>query len=345
MDIKQLAELAGVSIATVSRVINDKKGVRPDVRERIKALVKEHHYRPNQLARGLVSKRSRVIGLLVPRVLNFYEDFVEAALSTCHSNEYSVMIASAFARFEGEVDNFYLMYEKQVEGIIYYASKVSDKHRAAMKTIGRNIPVVAIDYEPEANITMSCILNDNYSGARMAMEYLIEQGHHRIACIGGPQYHTMGLDRTKAYHDVMREHGLPVESGYLTSGDYDSISGEQCMISILNTSSIPPTAVFSANDQMVYGAVKALSDRNISVPDDISFVGYDDNSLSAFFHPGITTIRQDRYHMGKIAAHILLEEIRNPQAPKQRITLQHELIQRESVRRLEDQTSLTGRTS
>ncbi len=332
MNIKKIAELAKVSIATVSRVINNKPGVRDDVRKKIEKIIAQTGYRPNPMAQGLVHRKSNVIGLMVPRFVGYYSRRVEAVLKVCHENDYGVMMTSTMAHYEDELDNLNLMYEKRVEGIIIFADHCTGEFQAAISEIGSKIPIVMVDQVID-QLNIPSILQDNYSGAQQAVRHLIDYGHRAIACITAPSSDVQGKKRYRAYRDVLEDEGIPLEPAYVREGSYSIDSGYEEMAGILEKARERPTAVFACNDNMAIGAIHCLIQRDLKVPRDISVVGFDDIEFAAHFNPPLTTVRQDHEAAGTQAAELLLELIKHKTVPVKKIVLNQELVVRESVKK------------
>lgn len=333
MNIKKIAELANVSIATVSRVINNKPGVRAEIRTKVEQIIRQSDYRPNLMARGLVQKKSNVIGLMVPRFDGYYSERVEAILKVCHENGYGVMIASALKDYEDELDNLGLLYEKHVEGLIFFAAHWTPELNAMIRKISERTPVVMVDQVIE-ELNIPSILQDNYNGARQAVQHLIECGHRRIACISAPSSDPEGERRLEAFVDTMKEHNLPVEKRYIRQGLYSIESGCNEMEKLLAEPE-KPTAVFTANDNMAIGAINCIIKQGLNVPDDISVVGFDDILISRHFNPSLTTVRQDQVAVGTAAAELMLEYIRTKRVRVKKVILTQELVTRDSVKKLE----------
>jgi DNA-binding LacI/PurR family transcriptional regulator len=331
MNIKKIAKLANVSIATVSRVVNNRPGVRKEIREKIEKIIKETNYRPNQMARGLVQKKSNVIGLLIPRFDGYYSERAEAVLRVCNQNDYSVMIASAVEEYGGELDSLKLLYEKHIEGLIFFSAHYTPRHKELMKRISEQIPVVFVDMAEE-DLNIPSILQDNYDGARKAMKYLIQCGHRKIAFISSPYSDKEAVKRQHAYVDTLKEEGIKINEKYIREGTYSIDSGYREMGNILKLSKDRPTAVFCANDNMAIGAINCLKANGLEVPGDMSVVGFDDILIAKHFIPALTTVRQDQEAIGTQAAELLIEYKKNSEFRVKKIILHQELIIRDSVK-------------
>ncbi len=335
MNIKKVAKLADVSIATISRVVNNKPGVRKDIREKVEQIIRETHYIPNQMARGLVQKKSNVIGLLIPRFDGYYSERAEAVLKVCQQNDYSVMIASAVEEYGGELESLKLLYEKHIEGLIFFWAHYTPEYKELIEKISKKIPVIFVDHVDE-DLNIPAILQDNYDGARKAMKYLIENGHRRIAFISAPASDKEARRRYDAYIDTLKELKIDIYEKYIREGTYAIESGFTAMELILKETKVLPTAVFAANDNMAIGAINALKRHGYNVPDDVSIVGFDDIPIAKHFIPALTTVRQDQDAIGTQAAELLIEYKKNREFRVKKIILHQELIIRDSVKKINE---------
>lgn len=332
MNIKEIAKLAGVSVSSVSRVINKQPGVRREARERIKKIIDDTNYRPNLIARGLVQKKTNAIGLMVPRFHGYYSRIVDAVIRECNNRNYSVIITGAVGKFERETDNFYLLYERQVEGIVYYAAKITDEHKKILREIHKKIPITLIGHKfDEYNV--SSVLHDDYGGAKKAIEYLINNGHRKIALIKGPVYDMSAMERHRAYVDILKSHNIEINEEIISEGINSIETGFEAMNEILDkTKDI--TAVFASNDNMAIGAIKAIFKRGLSVPEDISVVGFDDIEFAENYRPALTTVHQNLSGTGKNAIELLFKQIETRGKDISDVVLTNDLVVRESTRKI-----------
>ncbi|SNY20723.1 transcriptional regulator, LacI family [Orenia metallireducens] len=335
MKIKDIAKLAGVSIATVSRVVNDKPGVRDEVREKVKEVIKEHEYKPNLIARGLSSKKSNIIGLLLPKFTAYYTEQVDAIINYCNQKGYRVMITSSVGRFEGELKNLNMLYKSQVEGILYFVGKMTEEKKENIEKINKEIPVVLLDQAIE-ELSIPAVLPDNYGGAVKAMNYLVNSGHKKIAFIKAPYYDLEGEKRYRAYQDIMKRNNFEIKEGYVQGSDYSIESGYKAMENILSKSDQMPTAVLASNDGTAIGAINYLREEGIEVPEDISVMGIDDIEIAKHFIPKLTTVKQDLYYVGDEAIKLLFDYIDNKDLKAKKLIVEQELVIRDSVRNLND---------
>ena len=333
MNIYELAKIAGVSSSTISRVMNNKPGVGEAVRQKIKGLLNETGYSPNLLARELSSRKTRVIGVVMPGINSFFTDRIEAINNICRNRNYSLMITANSKEHndeEAEIRNFELFYEKQVEGIIYFATKYTDRHRATIQKIIKRVPVVSIDRELDI-AGVPCVVHDNYSGAKEIMECLISEGHSRISFIQGPSYDMAARERFRGYRDVLNHRGTSIEKEWLMKGTWTFESGYSQTKTLLSNQTNIPTAIFAANDNMAIGSIKAIREAGLKVPEDISVAGYDDIQMATYCCPSLTTIRQDQFETGLKAIELLFNIIEENKVSVRKLLLVQKLMVREST--------------
>ncbi len=341
MTIKEIAKLAGVSTATVSRVINGDPGVKRDTRANVEKIILKTNYWPNLMARGLVKKKTNIFGLMMPRFDGYYSQRVEAILDVCSRHKYGVMIASGLAKYEEELENLNLLAKQRVEGIIYSAARITPRHKEVIAQITERIPMVLVDQAID-ELNIPSILQDNYRGAQKAMRFLLQCGHRRIAFIAPPRDDVEAEKRTTAFFDAMREGRHDVPDGYIQRGDFSIQSGSQGMEKILQGTGEPPTAVFAANDNMAIGAIGCLTRRGLRVPQDMSVMGFDDISIAQHFIPALTTVHQDQVAMGMQAAELIIEYKKYKKVRLKKIILEPELIVRNSVMRIGEVSETRG---
>lgn len=333
MTIKEIAKLAGISTATVSRVINGDPGVKKATRANVEKIILKTNYWPNLMARGLVKKKTNIFGLMMPRFDGWYSQRVEAILDVCSRHKYGVMIASGLAKYEEELENLNLLAKQRVEGIIYSAARITPRHREVIAQIIERIPMVLVDQAID-ELNVPAILQDNYRGARKAMRFLMDCGHRRIAFIAPPADDLEAEKRTTAFRDALREGGLVAADDLVQRGDFSILSGSQAMEQLLLGGGEPPTAVFAANDNMAIGAIDCLQRRGLQVPRDVSVMGFDDIAMARHFIPALTTIHQDQVAMGTQAAELIIEYKKYKKVRLKKIILEPELVVRDSVARI-----------
>lgn len=315
--LRDVAQKAGVAASTVSRILNNKESTIPisdETRRRVIEAAREIGYKPNIAARNLVQQQSfALIGAIVPHTVPevlsqpFYMMVLRGIAQQCQQNDYAVTIYFVNTDQEDKVATVYPRIANiPADGFILTMVKSSDK--LIPRFLEGNIPFVQIG-RPLLSAqwpTAQFVDVDNYLGASLAVEYLIQQGHRKIATIAAPQNMAAGVDRLKGYLDALQKAGLSTDPGWMHIGDFEPASGYAKMMKILDGPD-RPTAVFVAGDGMTIGVYKALKERRLSIPKDIAVVGFDDNPESANSAPPLTTIRQPTIQLGERAAMLLLQ--------------------------------------
>lgn len=308
--LEDIAREAGVSPSTVSRVLNGSKRVADDKRELILAAIKRQGYRPNLVARGLVLGSSMTIGVVMQDISSpFFARMVSGIEQGLAYSEYRPMFASTHWRVandESEAGSLQLLLERRVDGVIILASSIADDELRATATqtplviVARSVP----------GLEQQCIAIDNLEGGYRATRYLLGLGHTRIAHIAGTPGHPDAIDRLAGYHRALTEYGLAVEPGCIVEGAFTEESGVTAIEQLLGRGE-RFSAIFAANDQMAYGAMLGLYNHGYRIPTDVSLVGFDDQFLSAYTLPPLTTVRQPSIDMGRAAAEAILRLLHN----------------------------------
>lgn len=340
-NIKDVAEKAGVSITTVSHVINKTRYVSDDLCTRVFNAMEALNYRPNTLARSLRSGRSRTIGLVIPDISNlFFAEISRKIEDKGFEYGYSVILCNTDDNQDKEKSYIDVLLEKQVDGIIFIS--VGAANESIYKPIDVDIPIVVADRDIP-NSQSDVVLIDNQKGGYDATKYLISLNHHRIACITGPSLWTPSANRVKGFKQALAEAGIPCDESLIQTGNFRYESGESCMDNLLDNPN-PPTAVFVCNDMMALGAIRSIRENGKKVPEQISLVGFDNIPLSKTAYPSLTTMAQPIGEMAKIAVDLLIERIQIKQHLKRshdpvpefkRVVLEAQLIERESCSRFE----------
>lgn len=325
---RDVAERAGVSVTTVSHVINGTRHVSDELRNRVLEAMQALAYQPNALARSLRRNESCTIGMILPDAMNPY--FAEIARSiedTSFSEDYSVIICNSDGNLAKELNYINVLMEKRVDGIIFVAAGMSAEHIRMLQD--KRMPVVVVDRDSPGVMVDSVQIN-NAAGGWLATSHLIELGHTHIACIAGPSDVTPSGERVDGYRRALHEAGLPILAENIVRGDFHAASGYQITKELLARDK-RPTAIFACNDLMAIGALSAAKAMGFRVPEDISVVGFDDIYLAAYSNPPLTTVRQPKYEMGQLATKLLLERIQDPDLPPRTPLLDTELMIRAST--------------
>ncbi|CCO07915.1 LacI family DNA-binding transcriptional regulator [Desulforamulus hydrothermalis] len=304
--IKDVAKLAGVSVSTVSRVLNASGYVDKTTEERVMAAIKQLHYKPSQIARGLVSKKTKTFGLILPDITNpFFPELARGVEDEAQRHGYNIMLCNSDWDIEKEKMYLSLLQAKCVDGIILVGSRLREEYLA--KLLGTlKVPMVLLDRS--SGMGIHSISANNNLGGYLATKHLVDQGYRTIAHISGPQQSPSGQQRLAGYKNALAEGNIPYDEVLVTEGDYRISGGAAAMRRLLRLSS-PPDAVFCANDLMAIGALEVLQETGVKVPDEIALVGYDGIHLSKYVFPKLTTIIQPTYHMGTQAVQIIIDNL------------------------------------
>ena len=326
--IREVAESAGVSYATVSHVINNTRVVTQETRERVLAAMAALNYRPNALARSLRQGKTNTIGLVLPDSANpFFAEISRSIEDEAFRKGYSVFLCNTELDTQRELFYVDVLSKKQVDGIIFVAA--GDQADSLDFLLRQGMSVVMIDRDLP-NVEVDAVLTDHQLGGFLATQHLIELGHRRIACIAGPSSITPSAERITGYRKALEQAGLPFDEAMLIRGDYHAESGMEITKSILQMDP-RPTAIFALNDLMALGALRAASEANCSVPKDVAVVGYDDLELARFTSPPLTTIAQPKKEIGAQALTLLVDRISQKNRSPHRVVLPPELIVRGST--------------
>jgi LacI family transcriptional regulator len=329
--IREVAESAGVSYATVSHVINNTRLVSPETRGRVLAAMTALNYRPNALARSLRQGKTNTIGLVLPDSANpFFAEISRSIEDETFKKGYSVFLCNTELDIQRELFYVDVLSKRQVDGIIFVAA--GDQADSLDFLLSRNMPVVMIDRDLP-NVEVDAVLTDHQLGGYLATHHLLELGHTRIACIAGPSSITPSAERMIGYRQALEEAGLPFDEKLVLRGDYHAQSGMDITHTILQMNP-RPTAIFALNDLMALGALRAAAEAGCSVPSDLAVVGYDDLELSHFTNPPLTTIAQPKKEIGAQAVDLLVDRMSRKDRAPSRVVLPPELIVRRSTQTL-----------
>ncbi len=325
--IREVAKRAGVAPITVSRVINESGYVGEETRRRVNEAIAELDYVPNVLARGLRSKRTHTLGLLVTDITNaFWTTVARGAEDAAMQSGYSLFLCNTDEDVGKQEQYLRVLAAQRVEGVII-APASSDG--AALQPLAKaHLPHVVIDRRV-AGLQADLVLGDSAGGARMLVEHLLARGHRRIAHLGGPRGVSTADEREEGYRAALTAAGLQIDPALVRRGDYKQEGGYGQMQTLLAQGDLP-TAVFAANNALAVGALVALRERGLRVPEDVALVCFDDLPQASLIDPFLTVAAQPAYELGHHAVRLLLERQESPQRPPQTITLPVEIIVRRS---------------
>lgn len=330
-----VAEKAGVSLGTVSRVINNDAHVAPETRERVALVMHEMGYVANRQARSLKGSRTYVIGVLVPDLgTGYIGEIMRGIDSELALNQLDLMLFTTHRAAIKEANYVANMVQGMVDGLLVVLPRNPADYTGSLTR--RNFPFVLIDHQGTGE-PCPAVGATNWQGAYNATEYLIKLGHRRIGFITGSMDLGCALDRLDGYRSALRTHHMPEVPELIYEGDFNQPDG-YAGASVLLDLADPPTAIFASNDVMAMGAMDAVRNRKMHVPDDISVLGFDNIPQSAMVFPPLTTVLQPLEQMGRVATQMLLDILKNPDKDVGRIELPTELIVRDSTSISKDRT-------
>lgn len=327
--IKDVAQKANVSIATVSRVLHNLGGYSDQTKQKVDQAIKELKYQPNAIARGLINKRTQTIGVLFPDVSSsFSSDLLHGISEYVHEHNYSVIVCNTDQDGKRTLKYLQLLREKQVDGIIFSSEVLKQEYYDMLESM--NVPVVLVSSRTDyANVPYVKV--DDYQAAYDAVYYLITKGHRSISMISGTKGDPIaGTPRVEGYRKALEAHGIAFDSRYLVYGDFSYDSGCRAMEVLLRRTP-EATAVFAASDEMAIGALSVVTKHGMNVPEDISIMGYDDLRLARMVNPPLTTVRQPLYDIGMTASEKLIGMIETGEPAESQICT-HSIVERQTVR-------------
>ena len=324
-NIRDVARLAGVSVATVSRALSNPEKVSDESLEKVHNAIAQVGYRPNMLARNFRSARAYAVVVLVPDIANpFYSLFIRALEDRAQQKGYAVLLGDTRGTPEREMDYIRRVETRLADGIV----QLRPSSEKSQNNIPPDIPCVnacGCEYT-----TGPAIRIDNRAAAKTMVNYLISLGHKRIGVISGLKDNPHAIDRLEGYKEALAEAGIPFEKDLIGEGDFTMWSGLNAAFQFCNMK-VRPTAIFSMNDEMAIGAMQTLKNQGIRIPEDMSVTGFDDIAYSKYSDPSLTTISQPAEEMGKMAMDMLLKVIEGEPLSQRECVLPTEFIIRKST--------------
>ncbi len=326
--IKEIAKVANVSAMTVSRALNKSPGVREQTRKKIVKIANRLNYRPNRIARSLVSKKSGLISLIVEDIRNqFFAELARGIEDHARENGYNIIFCSTDNDTASLKSNIRLMMEIGVEGFILAAVRLNEPIVAEL--IDQKFPVVLVNRKSRHDRANYVVVN-NYTGAYQVTEHLIKCGYQKIGIITGAANLSTGIERYDGYRQALADNGLKFSKELVSQGPFTKAHGRaaaETMLALQNC----PEAIFAASDNLALGVIEAAADLGLRIPDDIALVGFDDTALSANPKIKLTTVSQKKYEMGELGVKILIDQINRQESEYvNRIVLEPQLVIRES---------------
>ncbi|MBR3380687.1 MAG: catabolite control protein A [Bacillus sp. (in: Bacteria)] len=328
--IYDVAREANVSMATVSRVVNGNPNVKPTTRKKVLEAIDRLGYRPNAVARGLASKKTTTVGVIIPDISSiFYSELARGIEDIATMYKYNIILSNSDQNTDKELHLLNTMLGKQVDGIVFMGGNITDVHVEEFKR--SPVPIVLAASVEEQAQTPS--VNINYEQAIYdSVQLLVEKGHKRIAFVSGPMSEPINSVRKLAgYKRALEEAGIAFDEALVAEGDYSYDSGIEALANLLEQSD-KPTAVIAATDEMALGVIHGAQDRGVSIPEDLEVIGFDNTRLSLMVRPQLTTVVQPTYDIGAVAMRLLTKLMNKEQVEDQIVELPHRIEERQSTK-------------
>lgn len=332
--IRDIARDAGVSTTTVSHVVNGTRIVSAAVKARVDASIENLGYVPNAAARSLRRNRTWSIGVVVPNCSNpFFAEMLAGVEDAAFAADISVILCNAHDDPQRQRRHLRLLTEKQVDAVLLLS--VGEDERLAGQLLGLAVPHVVVDRDV-AGLAVDSVRVDHAAGGRLAAVHLLDLGHRAIACITGPMALSSARQRHEGFVQEFERRGISLNDSMVCASDFTA-SGGYAAASRLLDSSNGPTAIFAANDLMAIGALRAVRECGLRLPDDLAVVGFDDIALASQSSPPLTTVAQPKAELGALAARVLIDRVARPDRSPVTHVLQPHLVVRESTSRAAEQ--------
>lgn len=322
--IKDVASKAGVSISTTSYALNNSSRVSEKTKARILKVAQELDFHPNGTARNLKMQKTNTIGFFVNDLGGpFYSELIQGVQEIASSNGYDLIICGNYGQNDSTVNKFLM--GRRVDGAIILAPGISDD--ILLKVAKSNFPIIVLDRDLKAECIYS-VLIDNEKGAYEAVNHLVGQGYHHILYLSGPDDSYDNKKRFYGYLRTLEANSIVYDEKWYIKGKFTEQSGYNAVTKLIETGNIPE-AIFSANDEMAIGAIRALENKGYKVPEDVAIVGFDDIRLSSYIQPKLTTVKHPKYELGILASHMLFRALKGEEVI-QSVVLSTDLVIRES---------------
>ena len=328
VSIIDVARRAGVSPATVSRVLNKTANVSPELKERVLSAVSELNYVPDPFAHGMRTKRTRSIGLIISDITNpFFPELARGVEDYVSSLGYSLILCNTDAKPENEKRYVELLLNKGIDGLMFTSLRIGEDVIRSLLNDG--IPCILVGRKPENIEGLVYVVTDNYRGGCIAGEYLFSLGHRRFAHISGPLDNSAGRERLAGFIDALKKRGIKEKDITIINSDFTMEGGYKSAEDILRLETLP-SGIFFANDAMAIGALQRFWEDRIGIPETFSIIGFDNIKVSGLVSPPLTTISQEIYNIGQLSARELIKIIEGEKGEP--VILEPKLIERRSCR-------------
>ncbi|MCQ2374726.1 MAG: LacI family transcriptional regulator [Salinivirgaceae bacterium] len=328
--IKDIAKELGVSVSTVSRALQDKPEISDETKQLVRDTAAKLQYRPNTMAVALKTRKTYSIGVVVPQIVSFfYATVVQGIEQVANELGYQVFVSSSNEDMIKEMQNVYGFLDHRVDGMIVSLSKATDEFVHIHRIEGDNVPLVLFD-RTSKEINVPKVVANDADAAYMAVSHLIENGAKRVALITGPEHMLIGRNRFRGYRAALTNHGLPIDNSLIVRCNLTVDNAKQATSELLNLKN-PPDAIFGINDDVAIGALYAIKEKGLSIPDDVAVVGFSNSRRSSYMEPALSTLDQNPLKIGILAAKLLFDQIEGkPVAEGKEIIVPATLIVRAS---------------
>jgi DNA-binding LacI/PurR family transcriptional regulator len=327
--ISDVAEKAGVSKATVSRVLNDTAVVNKETRKRVLEAIETLHYTPSFLAKGMRRKKTNTFGIVIPDFRNlYYSELLKAIEEEAKKHGYIALICTGEMNAKREREYINYLLSRQIEGLVLCCYVNIIENSSFINQISKKIPIIVMD-QPSGGLPVSSAYADGYKGFKTLVGYLIKKGHHRIGMIRSLHRYPCSESRFIGYTDTIREHGIELDQNLIEESEFTAAGGYESARRLLSRSS--PTAIVGVNDLIAIGALKYIREMGYSVPEDIAIAGFDNIALSSLVSPQLTTINIPVEKIAHEAINQLIRKIQNKRVRNRDIVVATELIIRQTT--------------
>ncbi|MFD1019067.1 catabolite control protein A [Thalassobacillus hwangdonensis] len=327
--IYDVAREANVSMATVSRVVNGNPNVKPATRKKVTDAIERLGYRPNAVARGLASKKTTTVGVIIPDISSiFFAELARGIEDIATMYNYNIILSNSDQNKDKEVHLINTMLGKQVDGLVFMGGNITDEHIQEFKSAP--VPVALAATIDETNSIPS--VNINYEEAAYeATKLMLSHDNQRVAFVSGPEDTVINTQKMDGYRRALEEAGVEAVDELVVTGDYSYDSGIEAFEQ-LNELANPPRAIFVSSDEMALGVIHGAQDRGLKVPEDIEVFGFDNTRLATMVRPKLSTVVQPMYDIGAVAMRLLTKYMNKEQVEEQNVILPHRIIERDSTK-------------
>ncbi|MDV7139783.1 LacI family DNA-binding transcriptional regulator [Maribacter sp. TH_r10] len=333
--IYDIAEKLGLATSTISRALKDHHSIGKKTTEKVKRTAEEMGFRPNIMAASLRNKKTRTIGVLIPRINRpFMASLVSGIEGALQKQGYNVIIIQSNDSYENEVEMMKVLYNNRVSGVICSVAMETQENDHFQQFLENGVPIIFVDRTPK-DIACTHITIDNYAAGYEATEHLIEQGCKRIAHFSGSKFRMVYSERERGYIDALKDHGLKVDADLIIPFKTLSYEEAETITSDLLDSKNPPDGIFASNDTTAVAAIQVAKKKNVKIPQDLAVIGFNNDPISKIVDPALSTIDHPAFKMGETAAEKILNQLQTKVKSdlKEITVLNTELIIRESSKR------------